>query len=161
PGIPRSRLARNATSASGRSAINASAIERIAFSPATSAAMKGRRFGAWLITIAGRLLRVLLAVVGQDYAHLIEHVSGHHRAAHLRVRGLGKAAPRGFQIRAHRMHLEPALLHRFDALAVFLSRTAAHFDAGRVAGSTQLITPGGGHLVPRFLGYHSGAGHRN
>src|SRR5689334_19694349 len=126
-------------------------MDRIAFSLRTSEAIAGDRGGASIMSPAAALFRVLLAIVGYDRAHLVEHFGRHHRATQLGIGALGHAPPVGLELRPHRMHDEAAFLHRIDAVEILLSGALADFHAGRLTRCAQLVSARCRKLIPDFL----------
>src|SRR5207247_9569046 len=124
PEMPTRRSARSRISATGTSAIDASAAASTRFS--------------------ARLSTVFL----QQALDFVERLRRHHLAADHRVHLLGSAAPLRLELGGHRLHLEAALPHRRHGLFLLAAAEGAQLHAGEFAGIAQRLPAGGRHRVP-------------
>src|SRR5439155_14789392 len=124
PEIPTWNIPRSRISATGRSAIDASAAANTRFS--------------------ARLSTVCL----QQALHFVERFGRHHLAADHRIHLLGSPAPLRLEFGTDRLHFEAALLHRRDRLFLLAAADGAQFHAGAFAGLAQGLPASGRHRVP-------------
>src|SRR5207247_7363675 len=115
PEMPTRNTARSRISATGSSAIDASAAARARFS--------------------ARLSTVFL----QQALDFVERFRRHHLAADHRVHLLGSPAPLGLELGGDRLHLEAALPHRRHGLFLLAAADRAQLHAGGLAGIAQRL----------------------
>src|SRR5712691_2660286 len=126
PEMPTWNRARSRISATGSSAIDASAAASTRFS--------------------ARLSTVFL----EQALDFVERFRRHHLAADHRVHLLGSPAPLRLELGRDRLHLEAALPHRRHGLFLFTAADRAQLHAGGFAGLAQRLLTGGRHRVPDF-----------
>src|SRR5438876_7247289 len=136
PEMPTRNTARSRISATGTSAIDASAAARARFS--------------------ARLSTVFL----QQALDFVERFRRHHLAADHRVHLLGSPAPLGLELGGDRLHLEAALPHRRHGLFLLAAADRAQLHAGGLAGIAQRLPAGGRHRVPGLARDDHRADHR-